>query len=272
MVAEPTFDLHAEFDQLLGLASGPKSVPEGKGGHVFVDGELHRILDIERKLSGRGAYAHGVNEREIVHLCAHLDVAFLAFKGLRTTTIAPLRELPRLRKLNLWWVQKLEDLSPLAGMALDTLLIEEIRKASDISPLAELPKLAALTLGGGMSADQFVETLEPLTRLPRLKELRLMSLKVGDDTLRCLADCATLTDLNLPNTFPTEDYAYLLARRPDINCTALAAYQHINAISGKDVLVTGRRKPFLSSKKDQKRLENYQARFDEMVATYRSGG
>lgn len=102
MTAEPKFTCQAALDDALTAARGHATVPEGKGGYVFVDGTLHRILDISDPIKGAGAFGYSVNETELAHLCAHVDVTALGFKGLRTTTLAPLCQMTRLTGLSLW--------------------------------------------------------------------------------------------------------------------------------------------------------------------------
>lgn len=271
MIPEPQFPLLSGLDDDHTAANGNATVPEGQGGFVFVDGTLHRIRDLDAPIVGDGAYAISVNEKELEQLCAFVDVTYLGFKGLRTTTIAPLTQMKRLRRLRLWWVQKLADLSPLANMPLDVLVLDDIRNANDIAPLAQMPTLKALIISGGMSSTQLIDTFEPLAELPQLSELRLIALKAGDESLRPIARCQALVDLAVTNAFETVEYAYLRAKRPDICCPLLAGYEAMgHQIGGKDIMVTGKRKPFLSSKKDAKRLQTYQDRFDALVAEFRA--
>jgi len=246
-------------------------VPEGKGGHVFVDGTLHRIKDLDAPLRGEGAFAFSVNEAELAQLCEHVDVAFLGFKGLRTTTLAPLTRMKRLRRLQLWWVQKLADLLPLAELPLEVLILDDLRYANDITPVAKIAGLKALMLSGGMSTTQVIDTLEPLTKLPKLQELRLVALKLGNDTLRPLERCMALTDLWLPNTFDVSEYAYLAAKRPDLRSNALRPYEVLeHRVNGKDVMVTGKRRPFLNSKTDSDKIAKYQVQFEALVEDFRN--
>ncbi|MDX8350781.1 hypothetical protein [Cognatiyoonia sp. IB215182] len=267
---EPSFPLLGQLADDAEGASGTATVPEGKGGHVFVDGTLHRIKDLDAPIKGDGAFAFSVNEAELAQLCEFVDVAFLGFKGLRTTTLAPLTQMKRLCRLQLWWVQKLADLSPLAELPLEGLILDDLRYANDISPLARIAGLKALILSGGMNSTQVIDTLEPLTDLPELRELRLVALKLGDDTLRPLERCKALTDLWLPNTFDVSEYAYLAAKRPDLRSNALRPYEILaHRMSGKDVMVTGKRRPFLNSKTDGDKMAKYQAQFEALVAEFR---
>lgn len=168
-------------------------------------------------------------------------------------------------------MQKLSDLSPLGALGLECLVLDDLRYATDIAPLAQIQQLRALAISGGMSTTQLIDTLEPLTQLPNLRELRLTAIKLGDDSLRPLARCTALTDLSLPNTFPTEEYAYLRAKCSDLRCKDLVAYQSTGSISrSNEVMVTRRRKPFLNRKKDEKRLAGYQQKFDALVASFQS--
>ncbi|MEM8539250.1 MAG: hypothetical protein AAGF56_15480, partial [Pseudomonadota bacterium] len=240
MAVDPEFPQHDRLDDALTKACGPATIPEGKGGHVFVDGQLLRILDIQKPIVGRGAFGYSVNEKELIHLCDHVDVGVLGFKGLRTTTIAPLEKMTQLRMLSLWWVQKLADIAPLAKLPLEVLVLDEIRNNKSIDAVGEIASLRALTISGAMDSDHKIASLAPLLQLPRLEELRFIAMKLEDDTLRPLADCKALRDLWLANTYPTEDYAYLTAKRPEIRCNAFAAYQPHSR--GKEVMVTGRRK------------------------------
>ena len=59
-------------------------------------------------------------------------------------TLAPLRELPELRRLELEHVSGV-DLAPLAGLALDTLVLRDVRDV-DLAPLADLPHVQLLLL------------------------------------------------------------------------------------------------------------------------------
>jgi hypothetical protein len=269
MIAEPEFPLLSGLDDDHTNANGNASVPDGQGGYVFVDGTLHRIRDLDTPIVGEGAIGLSVNEKELEKLCTFVDVTYLGFKGLRTTTIAPVTRMKRLRRLRLWWVQKLADLSPLANMPLDVLVLDDIRNANDIAPLAQMQTLKALMISGGMNSTQLIETLEPLAALPQLSELRLTALKVGDESLHPIARCRALVDLTIANSFETAEYAYLRAKRPDIRCPMLAGYEKGYSIGGKDIMVTGKRKPFLSSKKDAKRLQTYQDRFEALVAEFK---
>jgi hypothetical protein len=74
------------------------------------------------------------------------------------------------------------------------------------------------------------------------------------------------------NLYPTEDLARLVAARPDIQGDALRPYYQFKPLSAdsNDVLICGKRKPFLSSTKDRERIEKYVAEFSRLVEKYRA--
>lgn len=74
------------------------------------------------------------------------------------------------------------------------------------------------------------------------------------------------------NLFSTEDLARLVAARPDLQGNALRPFIQFEERGPdyKDVLICGKRKPFLSSATDRDRIEKYVASFERLVAEYRA--
>jgi hypothetical protein len=86
------------------------------------------------------------------------------------------------------------------------------------------------------------------------------------DGLRPLAHIRTLRRLELSNQFDTEDYAYLSVHLPQATCDKFAPFVRLPQPfeDGRDVMVVGRRKPFLSSQIDAAKLRRYDERFSEL--------
>ncbi|NKB27910.1 MAG: hypothetical protein GKR99_10285 [Rhodobacteraceae bacterium] len=64
----------------------------------------------------------------------------------------------------------------------------------------------------------------------------------------------------MSNQFDTSDYAYLSVYLPRAECARFAPYESLlREIGGKDVMVTGKRKPFLNTRdpKDAAQPEKY---------------
>lgn len=268
MTDKPDFPLHDAFCAEISAAISPVGVNAPKG-ILHVDGALHPIDRIDSPVSGRAGFAYSVNQAQLDRIGRFVDVEALAFKGMRVTDLSPLAALPRLQRLQLWWVQKLTRLDGLRDMALDVLLLEDYKNASDLTPLASLGGLRALTLRGGIWNKQPCDGLAPLVGLP-LGELQIGGLVLADGDLRRLAEIETLRDLWLSYGYPVESYAWLHAQRPDLRCEAFQPYLDVpHAHDGKTIMVMGKRKPMLDPKKDAKRLAKYVADWEALVEGFR---
>lgn len=267
--AFPGFEgLHAD---IVG-ASGRSPLPQPKGAHLWVDGLFHAVSGLDAPIRGEVGYAWRVNQRELENICGLVDVRALGFKGLRATDLAPLARLPRLDRLSLTWLPKLETLDglrPLTGLRV--LVLEDFRKTTDLAPLAALTGLQALAISGGIWEKQPLDGFDGLLGLP-LRELRLAALATDPLAYRGLARIGTLTDLWLSYNLPVEVYAWLHAARPDLRCDAFVPYMkvaHMTHINGKDVMVVGHRRPWLNAAKDAKRLAKYAAEWEALVTRFR---
>ncbi len=269
-MGSPRFDLLTGFRKKILESTDGVRFPEGAGGQVCLDGKATRILDIDRNVVCDHLYAFSVNEKELHHLCTWVQPKAFAVKGLRTTTLEPLKAWKDLAQLQLWWVQKLSDLNPLGDLTgLEVLILEDIKRADDLSFLTSLTGLRALAIEGGMWNKRPIKTLEPLTKLSLLEELWLQSLQIGEGGLRPIAQCSGLQNLNVSANFQTEDYAYLRAHCPDLNCKSLQAWVEApNTFGDKDVMVMGHRKPFLNKTKDAAKIAKYEAAFAKMVEEF----
>ncbi len=64
-------------------------------------------------------------------------------------------------------------------------------------------------------------------------------------------------------------YAFLKARMPQVSCSMFAPWVRLQApLGGKDVMVVGKRRPFLSSTSDAEQLRGYERKFEDLVAKH----
>jgi hypothetical protein len=118
-----------------------------------------------------------------------------------------------------------------------------------------------------MGKPNVAESLSPLTKLRHLSGLDLFNLKVREDGLLPLANCRRLRNLGLSNQFPTEQYALLSVRLPKTECAMFKAWVK-PTLTKEDVMIVGRGKPFLSSKKDRARILRYESSFANLRASF----
>lgn len=245
----------------------PKTDWSGEDKPVaIVDGQVIPLSDDDGPLRGSAAWVVGVNDRTFPALCARLRVASLAFYEMRVSDLGPLAALDGVRELGITWNTKVVDLEPLRSLrGLELLVLQDIPKVRSIDPIGELEHLDSLDFSGGIWNRNRAESLEPIGRLQSLQELVLTNLAVASDGLRPLARCGSLRRLRLSNQFATEDYAYLAARLPDVECDMLAPFVPLGqAIGGNDIMVVGKRKPFLNASRDADRLARYVRDFERL--------
>lgn len=257
-------------------------IPRGEGWSawpkpvVILDGVAHKF-DPGQKYTGTEALVIGTNQASFEALCGTLSAATVTFYEMRVADIEALERLERTTQLALHWNTKLTDLRPLAALQqLEALALVDTPKATDLGPIGQMTQLRALEFSGSFSCARKgkVMTLAPLAALHRLKELCLTNLSVTEGGLRPLAACTALKRLVLSNGFETADYAFLAARLPDATCTHFAATVPVDALysgEGIDTMVTGRRKPFLSTQRDRDRIKAFEARFDALKQRFAQG-
>jgi len=235
---------------------------------IIVDGELYSLNDLEkRSVEGDLAYVVGSNDKNIELICSRLSPVLIHFYEMRVSDLAALNSLKRLTHLAIRWNTKVKDLSPISTHKnLNTLIIEDTPKISSIAPLSKLDNLKYLDYSGGIWNKNTADSLEPISELQYLEFLVLNNIKVEDGSLKPIAECKKLKKLDICNKFKTEEFAFLAARMPSVECDMFKAYVELNQKLGEhDVMVVGSRKPFLNSTKDKAKLEKYKLSFSRLV-------
>jgi hypothetical protein len=184
----------------------------GTGDH------LERIADLDRLET---LWANPAST-ELFHACARapaLKAVYVChFKRLSTVALAGA---PKLEHLMLGWAPQLVDLSFLRDLpALRTIYLEDMKRV-DLTTLPHLPQVTGLHLGGGRWTPLKVDSLQALTRFPRLRYLRLSNVRPIDGQLRPLSELSELRELFLPNFFELEEVARLAGALPRVTSNTL---------------------------------------------------
>jgi hypothetical protein len=236
---------------------------------LVANGRSYPIATLAEPVATDLAYVVGIRDRELLTLARWLRASAVHFYEMRVTDLAPLAGIDGLAHLAIEWNTKVHDLSPIGAFtALETLVLLATPKVRSLVPLETLARLRAFECSGGIWTRNDVDSLEPLSGLP-LEDVRLTHLHVAVEGLRPLAQVKTLRRLRLSNQFPTEDYAYLSVHLPDAACDRFAPFMPLDPpLDGKDVMVTGSRKPFLSSQADRAQLRRYVDAFEALRRQY----
>ena len=239
---------------------------------IIADGQTLLLREVRTRLRVDRARVVGLRPADLERLGALLQTRALALYDVQVEDLSPLRQIEGLEWLSLTWNTKVSSLQPLAALqGLRRLSISDTPKVRDLEPIAALTDLVALNYSGGIWNRATAETLEPLASLNALEELVLTNIRVLHNGLRPLARCRRLRALELSNQFDTADYAFLSVAIPGAACRHFAPYVPLGIEGMKaDVMVVGRRKPFLDSNRDADRLARYVAAFEQLQAGFRA--
>lgn len=260
------------FQDLQEAVSNDLGPGDGRRPRVFLDGRELDLAAMPGELRGERASVIGAHGTALGDILARLDVETLGICDSRADDFSALTGMPGLRRLDIRYTTRLCDVGFLVHLhRLEVLSLYDTPRLFDLAPVSGTKALLALDVSGGISAPNKVRTLAPLATLGALEVLRLTSLRVAEGGLRPLAGCAGLRSLDVSNQFETADYAYLSVMLPKVECSLFKAYTDLGRdIGGADVMVTGKRKPFLNSTSDAARLEKYQKDFAALQDAFRA--
>lgn len=196
----------------------------------------------------------------------------------RITDFTPLESLPELRLVSVYWNQRTTRLWDLTKTpALVGLHLDDFTRLHDLGDLAAGKSLVELEFGDAVWDASVFETLDPLTELTSLQHLKFSAKRIDDGRIEPLAALQGLRSLSFPSRqFSTAQVAWLRARLPDsLRSESLEPVRHPRSPltrNGKtlDVLLAGKRKPYLNSAQDAARIRKHVDQFEQMVAEFRA--
>lgn len=175
-----------------------------------------------------------------------------------------------------FWNQRVTHLWDLSkNPKLKGLSFDDFTRMHTLAEIPLAPNLEELYFGDKIWTKYIVDSLTPLARAKKLKKLIFSAKKINDNDITPLAKIVNLEIVEFTsNLFSTEQVAWLTANTGNITSSVLAPYKKLKyplktAEKIKDILVIGKRKPFLNSQEDRLRLEKYKKEFNELVNIYR---
>lgn len=228
--------------------------------------------NIERlkELSIENLWLIGANDKELRKILPLVNLKYLNLYQVLAKDLTILETLDKTETIILNWNTKstaLWDISRNRG--LKTLEITDFSKLEEIDQLSLATQINDLTLGGGHDKPLKIKSINPLKNLTNLSTLSLTNLKIADDTLQPLGHLRNLETLFLPNQFETKEYAWLATRLPKTKCKMFQATNSCNIVGADnktvwDTMVTGRKKSFLLSTKDQAKIDKHIKDFEKL--------
>lgn len=216
-------------------------------------------------------WIYSVNQQEFDQILSQVNPEMLYIYNMRVENLSLLSNLTNLQTLSLEWNTKALSLWNVSkNTRLNALSIEGFSKIRDIEPLMQAKKVEYLNLQGDHNNKLRIKTLEPLKHLHKLRYLGLSFIKVEDESLKPISNLKGLKVLAISNQFPTDEYAKLSVDLPETKCSKFFAYERLyQAISGMNIMVVGKRKPYLNLQKDAEKVKKYENQFKEMQEAYK---
>jgi hypothetical protein len=198
----------------------------------------------------------------------------------RVQDFSPLENLPDLALVSIYWNQRTSRLWNLAKTPkLRGLEFEDFSRLRDLDDLGNAVAIEELSFGDKIWVKAAVASLEPVGAMTTLRRLSFALRKIEDGRIQPLANLPLLEQLDCSsNLFTTEQLAWLRAHLPDsVEGRVLAPIErldqplpnHSGQGPDRDVLVMGKRKPFLSSHDDASRVQRYVDDYWKLVARFR---
>ncbi|WP_242307679.1 leucine-rich repeat domain-containing protein [Bacillus cereus group sp. BfR-BA-01524] len=238
---------------------------------IAISGKTKNI-ELLGKLKIKELWVFAVNQEQFDNIMTHVNPELLYVYKMRVENLSILQMMSNLREVYLCWNTKNTDLWDLSyNKNLSYLLIEDFSKLEDLTPMKDGENLGGLYLGGGITKALNVKTLEPIGDLVRLNELTLMNIKVQDRSLEPLMNLKRLKKLNVSNQFPMEEYAKLSVVLQNTECEFFKPYVRMESTEGKDIMMIGRKRPFLNSKTDAEKIRKYEQEFKTVQEEFRDG-
>ncbi len=251
-------------------------LPEIGGGRI----DASHLTAIAENASARALRISGLDQATFESLVARNGKQFSAiefWKCPRIADLSPLADLPDLQLVSFYWNQRATRLWNMSrNPRLAGLCFEDFARLHDLRDLQTCACLEELEFGDAVWSKSVFESLEPLATLSGLRSLNFNAKRIDDERIEPLGELKRLEVLRFPpRQFTTRQVAWLRARLPaSLESASLAPLVQLERpleLGGKtrDVLLVGKRKPFLNSVTDAARIRKHVDGFVEMVDDFR---
>lgn len=175
--------------------------------------DLRELRQIERL---QYLWISGVNAASASVVADLRGLHRLVIHDLRIQDLVPFARLSALRDFAIAGSPRLKSLSGVDRLVrLERLILFGNPNYTSVEPLAHLQDLETLCLEGDWSRPLRLDTLAPLSRLGRLRRLRLASLRVADGSLRPLHRLGALSDVFIAKEFTDAEFRALATALPN---------------------------------------------------------
>ena len=160
------------------------------------------------------------NQEAIAEIGHLRNLEFLYIDETRAKDLSPLAECRSLRHLTIKGATQADSIEWIRDLPpLDSLLIENFKKITDISPIGSLTGARAIGVEGSMWTRQKVDSFAPLSAIDGLEALFITNCKPAKDGLSPLHGLRNLRFLEAPGFYPEDEFLALERALPQLECS-----------------------------------------------------
>ncbi len=175
--------------------------------------------------------------------------------------------LPNLEYVYFFANQRISSLWDMSeNISLTGLCIEDFTRLSSIKGIAKAPALKEFRIGNAVWDKMVIDSLMPLAHT-NIEKFMFCGKSVIENDYSFLENMPNLKQFDFPtNMLTTEQVAWIVANFPNLEGYALRA--KVDLTHDSEVLIVGKRKPFLTVEGNEKRIEKYIQSFEALKKKY----
>lgn len=243
------------------------------GGGVITRNEIDRISEFD---SFENIMISGLRQdtfEYFVDTQAHKFKAIMFWKNKLVEDWSILGTLKQIEFIGYFHNQRITKLWDMSeNVNLKGLFISDFTRLHSLDGIETAPTLERFTFQDAVWNSSVIEVLEPLTKT-KIKEFSFGAKSITNDNVEVYTRIPNLEILNFrSNMYSTEELAWLVAQLPNVSGYSLRPYIKFDRKDNemKDILICGKRKPFLYSTKDKDKIDKYVKKFEGLVEKYKS--
>lgn len=237
--------------------------------HIF--GDKENIVHLKNHTNLQELYITNIKIKELESVIKYFpDLKLLFLYNAQIEDLSILSTLYNAEFILINWNNKAKKLWNFSKQnKLIGLYFNDFKRLYDIDFISSALNLRYLDLEGGIDTKLKLKSLDSLAELKYLEELTLLNLSVEKNSLNSITKITQLKFLNISNQFDTEEYAMLSVKMRNTKCDYFKPYVELKStIEDKNIMVVGKRKPFLNTEKDKLQLEKYIKNFKKLQKKY----
>lgn len=262
-----------EFQRLCHHTNEYKTVKQKKqdaGGGITTCEEIDKFSELD---SNEKVMISGLRQNTFEYFIrtqAHRFKAIMFWKNKLVEDWSLLSTLKNIVFIGYFHNQRIDKMWDMTkNTALEGLYISDFTRLHTFEGVEKAPKLERLSFGNAIWSTSTLKDLKPLEN-SRLKEFSFSGKRIETEDISIYTKMPELEVLDFPtNLYTTEQLAWLVAKLPNVKGYSLRPYIKFDRASSdmvKDVLICGKRKPYLSSIEDVQKIKAYVDKFETLVA------